>query len=616
MPVDVSVVIPFFNAAANIEDCLSSMVAQTLDPARYEIVLVDDGSTDSTPSRVAAWAARYPALFSVRRIEATGWPGTPRNVGIDVARGRYVQFVDSDDSLAPRALERLVEIADESAADVVVGKIASDFRGLHHPLFRATVTHRTLADYPLANNLTVCKMFRREFLLNHEIRFAAGPRHVEDQHICIQAYVHATSVAVVSDLTCYFYRRRRTGGRNLGDTLLVPAEYYRDLGYVLDVVDRPETEPAGRRSVQQRLYRTEMLGRLRGGAMLGYSPAYRQEMVDEVRRLATRIPADVHDNLPAFIRVQSRLVASGDVAALLGYAEALQTIRFAVEPSAARWEAGRLVIAIAAQLRIGDDPLRLEPDGAAWLLPTAMAPGLGTDDRRLSEPLDVDLDVASVAKADSQLWSTAGQLTLAIGADGVPRVTGEAVIDPATVIAGGGLTPGLWDVRLRFRLEGLSRAMGLPLARDAESATWIYGPPTSLSSVRTYRSESGGLSLDVAEWTHPLDELLEQPPVIDSGRSLQLAVGRIRGASGTRRSGELVLVPAAGSPGRPIRCDAELVLTPGGSVLQCALPRLPRRTGWDVWVRFGELGAAAPRQLPWQVTSGRFGKLSVDVGIG
>ena len=55
-------------------------------------------------------------------------------------------------------------------------------------------------------------MFRRDFLLEHGVRFPEGPHYIEDQQICVQSYAHARSVAVVGDTVCYFYRRRRTGG--------------------------------------------------------------------------------------------------------------------------------------------------------------------------------------------------------------------------------------------------------------------------------------------------------------------------------------------------------------------------------------------------------------------
>src|SRR5581483_8710392 len=156
----------------------------------FEAILVDDGSTDGSDRRVQRWIDADPNLATLIRIPRSGGPARPRNLGIDRARGRYVQFLDSDDALAPNALRRQLDLADSSDADVVVGKIASDFRGIWQPLFRRTVSGRTLADYPLIQNVTVCKMLRREFLNQHGIRFPEGPRYIEDQQISVQAYAH------------------------------------------------------------------------------------------------------------------------------------------------------------------------------------------------------------------------------------------------------------------------------------------------------------------------------------------------------------------------------------------------------------------------------------------
>lgn len=622
-------VIPFFNPAANIEDCLASMVNQTLDPTRFEVVLVDDGSTDGSPARVDEWVARHPELFSVRRIPASGWPGRPRNVGIDVSRGRYIQFVDSDDSLAPRALERILEVADESDADVVIGKLSSDFRGLHHAFFRTTVTRRTLADYPLVQNLTVCKLFRRDFLLAHNIRFAEGPRHVEDQHICIQAYAHAKSVAIVGDTACYFYRRRRTGGRNLGDTLVVPAEYYRDLGFVLDVGDT-SAAAAARTSVQHRLYRTEMLGRLRGPAMLEYDADYRREMVAQVRRLATtRLPAEIHAGLPTVLRAQSRLLLNDDVEGLLEYARRLATIGLRAVTTAPRWQDGRLVVDLDAHLAMGDEPFRLERSGDSWLLPAAMAPGVHADDRRLgqSDEADLDLDLATISRADSQSWSTTEGLTLEIDADGCPRVRGDVHLDPGTLLGGAALTPGRWDLRLRVSFGGLKRTAPVRPAAEVlpQLDTWVSaaaGGPDSVAqprSVAAYWTEpSPTLALDVDEWAHSLHDLVGDPsaapPRIEARRRLVVTMSRLQGPTGTAGHAQLILAPIGVPDLGLITCEAELKIRPDGATVEATIPRLPSEpSGWAVWLRISDVGGPPPRRLPIEISQRGLARLSVSL---
>jgi glycosyltransferase involved in cell wall biosynthesis len=616
MAIDVSVVVPFFNPGANIEDCLASIAGQTLAADRMEAILVDDGSTDGSAERVGEWMSQHPGLATLVRIDASGGPARPRNIGIETARGRYIQFLDSDDALATDALRRQLEVADRSDADVVVGKIASDFRGVWQPLFRRTVTGKTLADYPLIENVTVCKMFRRELLLEHGIRFPEGPRYIEDQQISVRSFAHARSVAVVADTVCYFYRRRRTGGRNRGDTTIVPAEYFRELEEILDVIDT-EVDPQARISCLTRYYRGEMLSRLRGAAMLSYDQVYRREMLAEVRRIAVaRIPSAVHDNLPMFIRAQSRLLLADELDGLRHLAGELETIRLTAAASAPVWVDGKLVMKIDAYLRHGEEPLRLDRDGDRWLLPEAIAPGVPAEDRDAGSLTETDVDLAAVSRADGQLWSTTDGLTLTIDPEGCARVQCIASIDPATVMGGGPLAAGLWDLRLRVMFGGLTRTSRLHPDHDPVSLppSWVTGADTGLHSVSPFWSEgSPALVLDVDEWMHPLQEVID-PAASDSatvgrGRSFTLPLRHLKGPAGRSRRAALILEPPDNRGSAPVTCDAVVRLDPDGSLLQATLPRLSGSgAGWAAWLRLGELGSAAARKLPFTLGAGRRGR--------
>ena len=119
----VSVIVPVYNPGPNIDDCIDSLLGQTLPPDEYELIFVDDGSTDGTPARLDALAAEH-AHVRVEHIPNSGWPGRPRNLGIDMARGEYVYFVDNDDWLGEDALERLLrDRAERDDADIVIGKV-------------------------------------------------------------------------------------------------------------------------------------------------------------------------------------------------------------------------------------------------------------------------------------------------------------------------------------------------------------------------------------------------------------------------------------------------------------------------------------------------------------
>lgn len=612
MSIDVSVIVPFFNPGANIDDCLASLVEQTLSADRFEAILVDDGSTDGSDARVREWVKRHPDRFVYQRIDASGGPARPRNVGIDMARGRFIQFLDSDDTLSPRALERQLAVADESGADVVVGKLASNFRGIWHPLFRKTVTGKTLATYPLIQNLTVCKMFRRDFLADHQVRFPEGPHYIEDQQICIQAYAHARSVAVVADTVCYQYRRRRVGGLNFGDTTIEPAAYFRELAAIFDVIDSV-VEPAARNSSFARYYRGEMLGRLRGPAMLNYDESYRRAMYDEIRRLAVdRIPASVHENLAAFTRLQSRLLLEGDLDGLVRLARWMEKFRLVAAASVIGWRDGRLLIDIDAELRHDDVPLVLEPDGGDWLLPKSAAPGTDNDARRFGDLTDIDVDLATISRGDAQLWSTTAGLSLAVDDAGVPRVRCLAQIDPDHVMGGARLTPGLWDFRLRVMVGGLTRTSPLRAAHDdpAPPAAWLSD---SAGSVQPYWTDpTSTLAVDMDEWMHPLIERIGGAICrIEGRRRLVIELPQLTGGTALARTATIVL-EAPEPTTTLISCSAELRTRPEGSTIVATLPSLSRGGDeWRAWLRLANPGSGPPVLLDITLHPARLGRVEL-----
>jgi poly(ribitol-phosphate) beta-N-acetylglucosaminyltransferase len=607
MPVDVSVIIPFHNTGANIDECLDSLLVQTLVRDRFEVVLVDDGSTDGSLARVRERVSEHPGLMSVHHIPASGGPGRPRNVGVDRAAGRFVQFLDSDDALAPSALQRMLEIADSSDADIVVSKISSDFRGVHHPLFRRTVTGRSITNYPLWLNLTVCKMFRRQFLVEHALRFPEGPHYVEDEHFCISAYARAGSVAVIGDLACYFYRRRRAAGRNFGDTPIMPADYFRELGTILDLVDAEIPDLPTRRAVQGRFYRVEMLGRLRGAAMASYDADYRRELIGEVQRLAdARFGPDVHDALPAFIRTQSRLLPDLEPGRLVEFARALATIRLQATTTAPRWIDGRLVLGIDATWSAGDEPFRLERDGDHWSLPAWIAPGVGATDRRLSDIDEPDLDLAVVSQQDAQLWSTTEGLRFEVDRDDGPRVHGQVSLDPSTVMGGAALTAGTWNVRLRVIFAGITFVSPVRPRPDGEpvGTAWLTGTVEDPHSVATrWAGRSNALAVDVDEWSQSLHDLaadqVSELPQVDRRRRLVVKAGGLHGPSRGQRSATLVLEPLDGPAAGPVTCPADVVIGPDGSTIQATIPDLPAGSArWSLLLRIGPIGGAPARRLP------------------
>ena len=112
----VSIIVPVYNVESYLAQCLDSLIEQTLSD--IEILCLDDGSTDSSPELLDAYAAKDARIRALHR-ENCGVAET-RNVGVGLARGEYILFVDSDDYIAQRSCEVLVATAEREGADIVV----------------------------------------------------------------------------------------------------------------------------------------------------------------------------------------------------------------------------------------------------------------------------------------------------------------------------------------------------------------------------------------------------------------------------------------------------------------------------------------------------------------
>ena len=141
LPLKVSVVVPVYNPGEHIDLLVASLRRQSLPAGEFQAIFVDDGSDDGTADRLDRMAQESPN-FRVIHIPNSGWPGKPRNVGLDAAEGEYVQFVDHDDELGDEALERMYDYAVSNDSDVLVGKeVRRNVRRHVPPMFATNRPH-------------------------------------------------------------------------------------------------------------------------------------------------------------------------------------------------------------------------------------------------------------------------------------------------------------------------------------------------------------------------------------------------------------------------------------------------------------------------------------------
>lgn len=149
-----SVIVPVYNAADYLRDCIGSLIAQTLDD--YEIILVNDGSTDNSAQIIDEYSSAHPELIRVITLE-NGGQGRARNFGLEIAKGDYVGFVDSDDWVLPEMYAKLCALADAEEADVAI----CDIRQINAD-GSAVCVSTWREDRPIASAGSCCdKIFRR-----------------------------------------------------------------------------------------------------------------------------------------------------------------------------------------------------------------------------------------------------------------------------------------------------------------------------------------------------------------------------------------------------------------------------------------------------------------------
>ncbi|MEV7242600.1 glycosyltransferase family A protein [Streptomyces sp. NPDC093248] len=570
MPVKVSVVVPVYNPGPYIEDCVASLLRQSLPPDEFEVVFVDDGSTDATPARLDALAAEHPH-FSVVHQENSGWSGKPRNVGIDAARGEFVMFVDNDDHLGDEALERMYEYGVANKADVVVGKMAGKGRPVPVELFRRNHPHATVANAPLIDSLTPHKMLRRSFLDRTGLRFPEGRRRLEDHVFVTEAYLRADNVSVLSDYVCY-YHVKRDDAANAGFQSFDPVGYFQNLREALDVVER-YTEPGALRDrLLRRWLRVEIVDRMSGRRLLAMPDDYRREVFRESHAVVKeRFGPGVAPGMRPGQRIVAALIRDDRYDDLVAYAEWESGVRPLAAPAGVEWHDGSLRVRFTAEYCDADGPLAVRPDGprapaddapadlsaAVSRLTTAAADGFGK--------ATADLILRDRETGASYFQPVVTERERVPAADGRTRLVlhGTATVDPATAAGGGPLTGGLWDAHVRLTLGGWTKECRLGPAPAHGGAL----PPAGLVGGRVvlpyWTKGYANLSLDVdrAVKSLGLHRLTAADAALSDSEVLSLVLPvyvpdstaitlRLTGtASGRALDAEAVLTPADGAHG-------------------------------------------------------------------
>ncbi|MDE6344732.1 MAG: glycosyltransferase family 2 protein [Muribaculaceae bacterium] len=227
----VSVIIPTFNNAARLPDCIRSVISQSGD-FRLETIIVNDGSTDTTAGIISEYQKAYPGTIKVISQQNRG-QSTARNHALDIASGHWIVFVDADDRLLPGAISHLLHVATALSAPITCGtfvrreKAASATRSQEIAAVDSYTAIGTLLYQtdPRLNSSLWGKIFSRH--LFDGLRLWDG--HIyEDLDIMPRLFLRASAIALTT-ANVYLYQH------NPHSTLSVWSDRRKDM---LEVVSR------------------------------------------------------------------------------------------------------------------------------------------------------------------------------------------------------------------------------------------------------------------------------------------------------------------------------------------------------------------------------------------
>ncbi|MFD8236576.1 glycosyltransferase family 2 protein [Streptomyces sp. NPDC059696] len=609
-----SVIIPAYNSMPELTACVTSAMEQTLGPDEIEIIAVDDGSTDGTGAELDR-LARTCSRMRVVHQPNSGGAGGPRNTGLDLARGDYVFFLDSDDYLGPDALRRMVAMADENRTDVVLGKMVSvGGRAVPTAVFSHNQPRTDIFSSAAYRTLGCWKLFRRSLIERLGLRFPPY-RNCEDKPFTAAAYLNADGISVVADYDCY-YSRNRQNGNNL--TLTAADLVHRMDGTRLcfETVAR-YLEPGPRRDrIMRRHVEWELCGPLRALLPRESERRAREHFYPQFRHWARSY---VSDGLFRSLAPPDRLIV-----------HLLRTDRYE----------DLMTVARNAKEDAARDNV-VDKGRVYWSHPFFRDPAKAVPDDcfDVTDRLPVHHELTEVSwTGDGHVLRLTGHARieslgplqpttrLILRPNGfrhpdipVPVTVGTAVrpgddpatgftvdVDLRTADAGSPLKDGLWDVHLDVRAQGVRRTVRLrttSTATDSRRATPPRREPaadarpgTEPATARPFLTAQGHFSLEVrspdAGAASPVTEVAWDP----SRRATLVVSGRLTGEAGGPRPTALHAEADRGS----VREVPLLYARDGSRSFTARMPVRKLRPGrWTLTLRTEAPG----RRLPVRATT-------------
>jgi glycosyltransferase involved in cell wall biosynthesis len=236
----VSVIVPVYNTEKYLRRCLDSLVHQTL--RELEVILVDDGSTDTSAKIMKEYETKYKDRVKVYTKE-NGGQGSARNMGLHKSKGKYIGFVDSDDYVEANMFDTMYRVAEQGPYDMVECNyryLCEEGKGTKELRTRGNIRQfKNQRDMFINAQVSPCnKLYRREVLMHTEVDFPEGFIY-EDTGFYIKTIPFIQNEHYIKDHFYYYFLRSSSTmnankSRKVGDIFPVLEDilsYYKKYGF-------------------------------------------------------------------------------------------------------------------------------------------------------------------------------------------------------------------------------------------------------------------------------------------------------------------------------------------------------------------------------------------------
>ncbi len=243
----VTIGVPIYNSSKLIRNALDSFVQQTMPKNDFEVICVDDCSSDDSLDVISEYKNKL-NLRVLKLDENSGGPGKPRNKVIEEAKSEFIFFVDSDDYISENTLLNSYDFAKKNNSDIVLVKMKGvNGRKVPKSMFKKNNSNVDLYTSRLMSALNPLKLFKTKLLVDNNIFFPTNVRSAEDQFFSVKAYVLAEKISILADDNYYYATKH--DGEHMTFTKVEPEGYYQVMCDTMDAIYKYSKEPNKRKDM-------------------------------------------------------------------------------------------------------------------------------------------------------------------------------------------------------------------------------------------------------------------------------------------------------------------------------------------------------------------------------